>query len=53
MGRIVPEFGESDIREIVVRGYRIIYRVDHSHKRVDIVRFWHAAQGTPTLPSSL
>jgi toxin ParE1/3/4 len=47
MGRVVPEFGEPSIREIVVRSYRVIYRVDHGDCRVDVVRFWHGARGTP------
>ncbi len=47
LGRMVPEFGEASIREIVVRSYRVIYRVDHDGLRVDIIRFWHAARGTP------
>src|SRR5687767_5322079 len=49
MGRMVPEFGEPIIREIVVRSYRVIYRVDHSTRRVDVLRFWHGARGTPEL----
>ena len=27
-GRIVPEIGQSAIRELIHRGYRVIYRVD-------------------------
>ena len=46
MGRVVPEFDDQSIREIVVRSYRIIYRVDHSDCRIDIIRFWHGARGT-------
>jgi addiction module RelE/StbE family toxin len=26
-GRVVPEIGRNDIREVIVQGYRIIYRV--------------------------
>lgn len=26
MGRVVPEFGDPSVREIVVRSYRVIYR---------------------------
>ena len=29
-GRIVPEFGRSDIREVFVRTYRLVYRVENS-----------------------
>jgi toxin ParE1/3/4 len=28
MGRVVPEMDEEDIREIIVRKYRVIYRVE-------------------------
>lgn len=47
MGRIVPEFEDPQIREIVVRGYRVIYRVDHVRFRVDVARFWHGARTNP------
>ena len=49
MGRVVPEFGDPLLREIVVRSYRVIYRVDHRASRVDVARFWHGARGTPEL----
>lgn len=49
MGRMVPEIGEPKIREIVVRSYRVIYRIDDSDCRVEIVRFWHGARGTPNI----
>ena len=47
LGRIVPEFDNPSLREIVVRSCRVIYRVDHVGGRVDVVRFWHGARGTP------
>ena len=28
-GRVVPEFGDDSIRELIVRSYRIVYRVSH------------------------
>ena len=49
LGRVVPEFDDPSIREIVVRSYRVIYRVDHGDCRVDVLRFWHGARGTPTI----
>ena len=49
LGRIVPEYGLPTIREIVVRSYRIVYRVDHERKLVEIARVWHPARGTPEL----
>ena len=47
MGRVVPEFDDPFIREIVVRSYRVIYRVNHEECRVDVARFWHGARGAP------
>ena len=49
MGRMVPELGEPAIRELVVRSYRVIYRVDDGDCRIEIVRFWHGARGTPEI----
>lgn len=49
MGRVVPEFGSSDIREIVVRSYRVIYRVNHKNRKIEIIRFWHGRRGMPDL----
>jgi toxin ParE1/3/4 len=48
IGRVVPEFGDSAIREIIVRSYRIIYRVNHRNCTVEIIRFWHGKRGIPT-----
>jgi toxin ParE1/3/4 len=49
LGRVVPEYRIPTIREIIVRSYRIVYRVDHERKLVEIARVWHAARGTPEL----
>ena len=49
MGRVVPEFDDPSIREIVVRSYRIIHRIDPGDCRVEIARFWHGARGTPDI----
>ncbi len=49
MGRQVPKFDDPMLREIVVRTYRIIYRVDHDDRRIEVSRFWHGARGTPEI----
>ncbi|QOI96628.1 MAG: type II toxin-antitoxin system RelE/ParE family toxin [Flammeovirgaceae bacterium] len=41
-GRIVPEFGKEDIRELVEGNYRIIYRIGTD--LVGIVRVHHSAR---------
>ena len=49
IGRIVPEYRDPIIREIIYRPYRVVYRVDHLRNTVEIVRVWHAARGTPSI----
>jgi len=48
-GRIVPEYRNDNIREIVFRPYRIVYRVDHERALCEIARVWHSARGIPQL----
>ena len=48
-GRIVPECNQPRIREIVVKSYRIIYRVQPGQKIVEILRVWHGARGEPEI----
>lgn len=50
MGRVVPEFQQEDLREIVCRAYRIIYRTNTKDQSLEIVRFWHGARGLPRIP---
>ena len=52
IGRMVPEFRQPDLREIICRSYRIIYRLKRKDQRIEIVRFWHAARGFPHIPST-
>ncbi len=49
-GRMVPEFRRPDLREIVFRSYRIIFRLNNSDHSLEIVRFWHGARGFPHIP---
>ena len=51
-GRIVPEHRVPHIREIIFRPYRIVYRVDHERKLIEISRVWHAERGTPEIPKA-
>ena len=47
---MVPEFRQPELREIVFRAYRLIYRVKPSEASVEIVRFWRGAPGFPHIP---
>lgn len=48
-GRIVPEFGDPAVREVIRKPCRIVYRVDSRKHIVEIARIWHAARGTPDI----
>ena len=43
LGRIVPEFNNKSIREIIVGNYRVVYKVT-SKQSVDIVAVHHGAR---------
>lgn len=46
-GRMVPEFADPGLREIIFRAYRLIYRINTHSDCIEVVRIWHAARGTP------
>lgn len=47
IGGIVPEYRSDYIRQIIIRPYRIVCRVDHTNKVCEIARVWHSARGIP------
>jgi len=48
-GRMVPEFDNPSIREVIRKPCRIVYRVKADKHTVEIARVWHAARGMPQL----
>jgi plasmid stabilization system protein ParE len=44
-GRMVPEYEDSTVREIIVRRYRLIYRV--KPERIEVLRIIHGARQMP------
>lgn len=48
-GRIVPEMANPAIREVFHGRYRIVYRLRPTKNVVEVLRFWHAAQGEPQI----
>ena len=48
-GRVVPEFNERTLREIIRHPCRIVYRIRSEVRQVEIVRVWHGARGRPEL----
>ena len=51
-GRVVPELGESSVREIIHRSYRIIYEIFPEVDAIFVLRFWHGARGKPEIQST-
>jgi addiction module RelE/StbE family toxin len=43
LGRIVPEFNDKLIRELIEGNYRIIYRIK-SEVQIDILRVYHSSR---------
>jgi len=44
-GRTVPEYGDQELRELIVSPYRVIYRIKPD--RIDVVAVFHGAQQLP------
>jgi plasmid stabilization system protein ParE len=49
MGRVVPERGEPEWRELIYKSYRLIYHVNEPRQLVHAARVWHGARGLPHL----
>ena len=48
LGRVVPEFGQSTIRELIHPPFRIVYRRDL--KRARVVRVWRSERLLRSVP---
>jgi addiction module RelE/StbE family toxin len=46
-GRIVPEYGDQALRELIVFPYRLIYRLKGEGARIDILAVFHGARLLP------
>ena len=50
IGRIVQEYREECLRELIVPPYRIVFEIDDDAMKLSILRIWHAARGDLELP---
>ena len=46
-GRIVPEYNEPTLRELIVGNYRVIYRIRNEQNTIYIQTVWHVRQDPP------
>lgn len=45
IGRVVPEYREESLREVIITPYRIVYEIDDDASQLTILRIWHSARG--------
>jgi mRNA-degrading endonuclease RelE of RelBE toxin-antitoxin system len=43
-GQKVPEFNDPCIRQLILKLYRIVYRVEDDKNQISVARFWHASR---------
>lgn len=48
-GRVVPEFGDATLREVICKPCRIVYRIRPENEQIEIARIWHATRGVPKI----
>jgi len=49
IGRMVPEYRNPNIRELIFGPYRLVYRINHDRELCELARVWHSARGIPLL----
>ena len=48
MGRVVPEVGRQEVRELIVGAFRVVYR--YRNEEVEIVTVFRASRLFPGIP---
>ena len=49
LGKVVREFRDDTLREVVVPPFRLVYEIDDNQKILTVLRVWHGARGDVTL----
>jgi len=52
-GRIVPEYNEPNLRELIFGNYRVIYRIRKEDNTIYIQTVWYVRQDPPKSTTSL
>ena len=52
-GRIVPEYNEPNLRELIFGNYRVIYRIRKEDNTIYIQTVWHVRQDPPKSSAGL
>lgn len=49
IGKEVPEFDNPNIRQLILKPYRVIYKIDEPNKQIHISRYWHSSRSNLNL----
>ena len=49
LGKVFAKLNRVDVREILVRPYRIIYHIQDSNRTITILTVWHGARQEPEI----
>ena len=52
-GRVVPEYNEPNLRELILGNYRVIYRMRKDENTIYIQTVWHVRQDPPKSSAGL
>jgi plasmid stabilization system protein ParE len=52
-GRMVPEYNEPNLRELIIGNYRVIYRIRREEATIYIQTIWHVRQEPPQTSKGL
>ena len=47
--RKIPEKDEENLREIILRPYRLVLEIDPDREVIYVLRIWHSSRGTPEI----
>ena len=47
--RKVPEENNENLRELILRPYRLVLEIDSNLEVVYVLRIWHSSRGTPII----
>ena len=49
----MPEYDETNLRELIIGNYRVIYRIRKEENTIYIQTVWHVRQNPPHLSAEL
>jgi toxin ParE1/3/4 len=44
VGKQVPEFNDPSVRQLVLKPYRVIYKINEEKQQIHVSRYWHSSR---------